>query len=117
MRVSIAGANRDPAVFDDPDAFDPGRPRARRHLAFAHGPHVCLGIHLARLEARTGLTALCSRLPSLRPDRRAPRDRSGAGLPQAAGPARPLGRRLAPGGPQADSPLETTPGELLVTPV
>jgi cytochrome P450 len=68
VRVSIAGANRDPAVFENPDAFDPGRPRARRHLAFAHGPHVCLGIHLARLEARTGLAALLSRLPSLRLD-------------------------------------------------
>ena len=72
VRVSIAGANRDPAVFDDPDAFDPGRPRARRHLAFAHGPHVCLGIHLARLEARAGLTALMQRLPGLRPDRQRP---------------------------------------------
>ncbi len=68
VRVSIAGANRDPAVFSDPDAFEPGRPRARRHLAFAHGPHVCLGIHLARLEARTGLAALLDRLPDLRPD-------------------------------------------------
>jgi cytochrome P450 len=68
VRVSIAAANRDPAVFSDPDAFDPGRPRARRHLAFAHGPHVCLGIHLARLEARMGLSALLHRLPSLRLD-------------------------------------------------
>lgn len=68
VRVSIAGANRDPAVFDDPDAFNPGRARARRHLAFAQGPHVCLGIHLARLEARAGLTTLSQRLPGLRLD-------------------------------------------------
>jgi cytochrome P450 len=68
VRVSIAAANRDPAIFDDPDRYIPGRPRARRHLAFAQGPHVCLGIHLARTEARAGLTALTERLPNLRLD-------------------------------------------------
>jgi cytochrome P450 len=68
VRVSIAGANRDPAVFADPDRLDPGRPNARRHLAFAQGPHVCLGIHLARLEARTALAALLHRFPRLRVD-------------------------------------------------
>ena len=68
VRVSIAGANRDPAIFEEPDQYKPGRPRARRHLAFAQGPHVCLGIHLARLEARAGLTALTQRLPNLRLD-------------------------------------------------
>ena len=40
----------------------------RRHLAFAHGPHVCVGVHLARLEARTALAALIEALPGLRPD-------------------------------------------------
>jgi cytochrome P450 len=68
VRVSIAAANRDPAIFEHPDRYIPGRPRARRHLAFAQGPHVCLGIHLARLEARAGLTALTERLPNLRLD-------------------------------------------------
>ena len=74
--VSISAANRDPAVFADPDRFDPHRPDARRHLAFAAGPHVCLGMHLARLEAHTALAALLERLPRLRavPERRqAPR--------------------------------------------
>jgi cytochrome P450 len=65
VRVSIAAANRDPAIFEDPDRYIPGRPRARRHLAFAQGPHVCLGIHLARLEARAALTALIQRLANL----------------------------------------------------
>ena len=65
--VSLAGANRDPAVFDDPDRFDPGRANLRRHLAFAQGPHTCLGIHLARLEARAAVTALLG-LPGLRHD-------------------------------------------------
>jgi cytochrome P450 len=68
VRVSIAAANRDPAIFEHPDRYIPGRPRARRHLAFAQGPHVCLGIHLARLEARAGLAALTRRLPNLRLD-------------------------------------------------
>ena len=70
VRVSVSAANRDPAVFSNPDRFDPGRfdagrSAARGHLAFAHGPHVCLGVHLARLEARTGLDALLRRLPTL----------------------------------------------------
>jgi cytochrome P450 len=73
VHVSITAANRDPAVFADPDRFDPHRPNVRRHLAFAHGPHVCLGVHLARLEARVAVAALLRRLPNLRldPDRRA----------------------------------------------
>ena len=68
VRVSIAAANRDPMVFADPDSFDLDRPNAGRHLAFAHGPHVCVGVHLARLEARTALTILLDRLPELRLD-------------------------------------------------
>jgi len=68
VRVSIAAANRDPALFADPDRFDLDRPNAGRHLAFAHGPHVCVGVHLARLEARTALTTLLDRLPGLRLD-------------------------------------------------
>ena len=67
VRISIAGANRDPAVFTAPDAFDLTRPR-RGNLAFAQGPHVCVGVHLARLEARTALAELFRRLPALRLD-------------------------------------------------
>jgi cytochrome P450 len=68
VTVSIAGANRDPAVFSDPDRFDVRRPNAGRHLAFAHGPHFCLGAHLARLEARIAVETLLDRLPGLRLD-------------------------------------------------
>ncbi|MES9540021.1 cytochrome P450 [Actinomadura sp. NPDC000600] len=68
VRVSIAGAGRDPSVFPDPDRYDVRRRNAAEHLAFAHGPHFCFGAHLARLEARTALTALLDRLPGLRLD-------------------------------------------------
>jgi cytochrome P450 len=68
VRVSITAANRDPAVFDEPDRFDLGRPRAKSHLAFAQGPHVCVGIHLARLEAQIGIRCLLERFPDLRLD-------------------------------------------------
>jgi cytochrome P450 len=65
VRVSIAAANRDPDTFPDPDHFDVRRDNAQRHLAFAHGPHVCIGMHLARLEAHTAVERLL-RLPDLR---------------------------------------------------
>ncbi len=72
VRLSISAANRDPTIFTDPDRFDPTRANIRRHLAFAHGPHVCLGVHLARLEARAALAELLDRLPDLRLDPRHP---------------------------------------------
>ena len=68
VTLSIAGANRDPEFFVDPDRFDVHRPNANRHVTFAHGPHVCLGMHLARLEAQTALGRLLERLPRLRLD-------------------------------------------------
>ena len=83
-------ANRDPATFADPDRFDLARANAGRHLAFAGGPHVCVGMHLARLEAHVALATLLERLPGLRLDpapARDPRPR----VPQAAGAARALG--------------------------
>jgi cytochrome P450 len=67
VTVSLAGAGRDPAVFTDPDVFDVRRPNVRLHLAFAHGPHFCLGAHLARLEAQAAVHAVLS-LPGLRLD-------------------------------------------------
>jgi cytochrome P450 len=65
VTVSLAGANRDPAVFPEPDRYDIRRPNSARHLAFARGPHFCLGAHLARLEATTALAALLGGLPGL----------------------------------------------------
>jgi cytochrome P450 len=64
--VSLAAANRDPAEFPDPDRFDLHRPNGRRHLAFAAGPHVCIGMDLARLEAREAVVGVLTRLPGVR---------------------------------------------------
>ena len=68
VSVSLAGAGRDPAVFAHPDEFRVRRGNIRKHLAFAHGPHFCLGAHLARLEAEAALDAMLRLLPGLRPD-------------------------------------------------
>lgn len=55
--LSIASANRDPATYPEPDTFDVRRREAKTHLTFAHGPHACLGLHLARLEAQAAVAA------------------------------------------------------------
>ncbi len=68
VRVSVTGANRDPAVFTDPDRFDIHRGNARQHWAFAVGPHFCVGAQLARTEAVAAISALLDRLPGLRLD-------------------------------------------------
>jgi len=63
--VSIGGANRDPAVFEQPDEFRIDRPDPGRHLAFSLGIHHCLGASLARLEARIAIEELTRRYPAL----------------------------------------------------
>lgn len=66
VRVSLSAANRDPETFPNPDRFDPFRPNLRSHVTFAQGPHVCLGLHLARLEAELALGQLLRRLKGMR---------------------------------------------------
>ncbi len=63
--VSLTAANRDPLTFPTPDVFDLSRPNARSHVAFAQGPHACIGIHLARLETRAALDAVLDRWPGI----------------------------------------------------
>jgi cytochrome P450 len=62
----IGAANRDPAVFAEPDRLDLDRAEARQHLSFGLGPHFCLGAGLARLEGRVALRGLLARHPHLR---------------------------------------------------
>jgi hypothetical protein len=62
----LAGANRDPRVFKDPDSFDVARENAREHLSFSSGRHHCLGASLARMEGEVGLRAIFGRYPDLR---------------------------------------------------
>ncbi|MCW2627811.1 cytochrome P450, partial [Mycobacterium sp.] len=57
----FGSANRDPAQFDNPDVVDLTRGSPRRHLAFGHGIHYCVGAALARIEARAVLTTLLER--------------------------------------------------------
>jgi cytochrome P450 len=65
VTVSLAGANRDPATFPDPNAFDVRRANARQHLAFAHGPHFCPAMDLARLETTIAVRTALVELPGL----------------------------------------------------
>jgi cytochrome P450 len=59
------GANRDPAMFPDPDRFDVERSNAREHLAYGGGVHLCLGAHLARMEGQVAIGALTARTREL----------------------------------------------------
>jgi len=62
----LAGANRDPKVFDDPHRFDIERDNAGKHLSFSGGRHFCLGAALARAEGEVGLRTFFERFPDAR---------------------------------------------------
>lgn len=64
IHTSIAAANRDPDVFDDPDRFDVGR-KPNPHIAFITGIHVCLGASLARMEGKLAVGGFVQRFPKL----------------------------------------------------
>lgn len=64
--ASMNAANRDPAVYDDPDRLDLERTLGKPHLTFGHGVHHCIGAPLARLDLQEGLSVLAARLPELK---------------------------------------------------
>ena len=64
LMLSISAANRDPAVNSDPNTFDVMRKKVV-HVSFGHGIHLCLGISLARLEAKIVFSKLFARFPTL----------------------------------------------------
>ena len=80
LMLSMASANRDEQVCADGEVWDPSREMGLPHLAFGWGRHLCLGMHLARLEMRVALTAVVQRLPNLHLD-------PGAAPPQLTGVA------------------------------
>jgi cytochrome P450 len=71
VHVCLGAANRDPERWDRPDEYDPHRP-TKPTLGFGGGPHICLGMHVARAEMFVGIRALLDRLPNLRLDPDAP---------------------------------------------
>jgi cytochrome P450 len=73
VAVNIGSANHDERYWDNAENFDLFR-APRQHIAFAWGPHMCLGLHLARMETRVALTQILDRLPNVRldPDAEAP---------------------------------------------
>ena len=74
LHLGLGAGSRDPDRWERPDEFDVTRP-AKPSLGFGGGPHVCMGMHLARAEMQVGIGALLDRLPNLRldPDKEPPR--------------------------------------------
>ena len=68
VTTSLAGANRDPATFDEPDDFDITRERGTAQMTFGSGIHFCMGAALARAELQEALPLLARRLPALARD-------------------------------------------------
>ena len=66
VMLLLAGASRDPGVFEAPAEFRPDRPNSKAHLAFSGGEHYCIGANLARLESEVSVQALFERHPQLR---------------------------------------------------
>jgi cytochrome P450 len=71
LHLCLGAANRDPQRWERPDEYDPRRP-LKPAVGFGGGPHICLGMHVARAEMFVGIGALLDRLPNLRLDPDAP---------------------------------------------
>jgi cytochrome P450 len=65
VALNTAAANRDPAVFPDPDHFDISRAGASPHLTFGGGIHYCLGVHLAKAELAEALVQMRAKWPTV----------------------------------------------------
>src|SRR6185436_18642944 len=65
IRVGLGAANRDPAVFENPDRFDIRRRLPVPLLSFGTGPHFCFGSALARFEAHLAIEAVATRVPGI----------------------------------------------------
>jgi len=68
LMITMTSANRDEQVYADGDRWNPDREQPVPHMAFGWGRHLCLGMHLARLEMRVALRAILERLGGLRLD-------------------------------------------------
>jgi cytochrome P450 len=77
VALFYAAANRDPAVFENPDEFILNRPNATRHLTFGHGIHSCMGSRIARMEAEKLLHGLLDHFASIEPGAAEPRRQTG----------------------------------------
>lgn len=64
--LSYGASGHDPAIYPDPERFDLHRPHLKQHLGFGHGPHVCVGSHLARAETKIAFQRLLARLDDIR---------------------------------------------------
>jgi len=74
ITIGIGAANHDPREFPDPERFDISR-KPNRHVAFGHGDHVCVGMNVARMEARIAFSLLNSRMRKIELDGQPERDR------------------------------------------
>lgn len=68
VMVSLAGANRDAEMFEQPDSCNPDREHLRGQLAFGQGPHMCIGAGLARMESRIALQVLAEYVDAIDTD-------------------------------------------------
>lgn len=94
VEMVLGAANRDPERWDEPERFDPSR-EPKPNLGFAGGPHVCLGMHVARAEMFVAMNAVLDRLAHVRFDPEAPaariiglEHRGPNGIPVVFGPER-----------------------------
>ena len=72
VHACLAAANHDPSRWEDPHRFDIDREQ-KPHSSFGLGPHLCIGMHLARMEMRTAMNSILDQLPGLQFDPDAPK--------------------------------------------